>query len=282
MMNYARIMAIGHRRFGEAAITISLSDRLVPQPKITYIISPYSEEKLRKFWSSVELDLTNYKFIQEQEFDRYRPKLAWYRETDLWFYQQALKLSALDILPHDRFLLQDCDCGTVSGYAPWKDGKANIRFELIRANPWIHEYDKMITKFLGITKKRTDITYTAELVPVSKTSWIALRDTIESTYKKDYLTAIADFYQIAEGSKRDLSEFEMLGTWQEHRNECSHEEQNECIQYDPEKLRSSDFDGIPPFTVLKFRARPMKYIQMDAAVDIIKNIRRYIDNRNNT
>lgn len=276
-MDYARIITIGHRRLGESAITLSLSDRLIPQPKITYIISPYSEKKLREFWSGIDLDLSKCKFIQEQEFDRYRPKLPWYRETDLWFYQQALKLSALDILPHDRFLLQDCDCGTVDTYEPWKNGKANIRFELIRANPWIHEYDKMITKFLGITKKNPNITYTAELVPVLKTSWIALRNTIESTYKTDYLTAIADFYKIAKNSPRHLSEFEMLGTWQEYYDGCLQEEQNECLQYNPEKLRYSDFDDIPNFTVLKFRARPMKYIQLDAAADIIKNIRRYID-----
>lgn len=278
-MNYARIMTVGHRRFGEAMISIALSDRIVPQPEITYIISPYSRSKMRDFLAPAKLDLINYKFIQEQEFDRYRPMLPWYRETHHWFYQQALKLSALDILPHDAFMLQDCDCTTVGTYEPWRNGRANVRVETIKANPYIAIYDNMITKFLGIRKHNPEITYTSELVPIKKVSWIALRERIESLHGKDFLTAIAEFYQISQDSERTLSEFEMLGTWQEFHDECLHELQEECTEHDPDRLRTSDFDDISEFTVLKFRASPMKYITQDAAVDIIKNIRRYIDNR---
>ena len=111
-----------------------------------------------------------------------------------WYYQQCLKLCAMDMLDCPRFLLHDSDCYFNVDYAPFADNKLNFVSKLgrswhekpaLRGQPDVYEY-------LLHRSPVVEENCVTEVCPYTKIIWNSLASRLENLHDKHWLDAIID------------------------------------------------------------------------------------------
>ena len=245
-------MCVGEGRYIEAVLTLNATNMIEPAPRLTYVITCWRPEKARNLFISAglndEMD-NNIKFIYERDWDVHHPMLSTIRSKSHWFYQQALKFTALEIIDSDAFLIQDCDIVPLRTYQPFIDGVPNVRVES-HTSSYQDLYVKEATAFLGIGKNY-DRSYVSELFPYLKKDYECLKAHVLSMHKTDLLTALHRHGPMESDSIKWLSEYEILGIWKDH-----------C---DPSWIKEEQWFTTLEFnpSVIKFRMRPSKFMSFD-------------------
>lgn len=252
-------------RMVEAAISISMTNMIDPAPIITYIISPYFENEAKDILYKANLKdelISSCSFVEETAWDEHDEMLPWFRNRNRWFYQQALKLAALEILDYDAFLIQDCDIVTVSPYHPFVGGIPNVRIEKPElGNHFARLYVEEASAFLSMHKV-IDESYVSELMPYLKRDYLALKQHIKVLHGRSILKAISYHREIDDQSIKWLSEYEILGIFKDYHDPSWTREEQIAFSYGTIMGPSV----IP--SVIKFRARPAKFLGLDQINDV--------------
>ena len=261
-MDYSRIMCVGEGRQIEAVLTLNATKMIEPAPSITYAVTCWRPDRALDLFMSAGLreELSGkVEFVFEKEYEIHDPMLSFYRSNH-WFYQQALKFTAMGVIDADAFLIQDCDVVPIKPYHPFIGGIPNVRVEQI-INHYQDIYVREATSFLGI-EKTYDKSYVSELFPYLKKDYLSLKEHIKHKHGKDLLAALASQGPMAIDSLKWLSEYEILGIWKDHIDPTWTREEQDFVNLD---FRPS---------VVKFRTRPSKFMTIDDAPRAIEMINR--------
>ena len=253
-MDYARIMCVGKGRQVEAALTLNATHLIKPKPTKTHLITPWQANQAQDIFVKAGLSdeiLPSINFIDERDWDSHNTILPVYRQRSLWFYQQALKFTALDILDSEAFLIQDCDVVPIRTYEPFIDGIPNVRVEMTMGH-YNQMYVDEAVSFLSIPKTY-DRSYVSELFPYLKRDYLSLKKHVMVLHGRDLLSALIAHGPMDDSCMKWLSEYEILGIWKDHIDPSWTKEEQTFVNLD---FRPS---------VIKFRTRPSKFMTIEGA-----------------
>jgi hypothetical protein len=268
-----RILPIGPSRINEAAVTLSFDDHLDPRPDLTYIISPYPQHKINSVFAEFNLDSSQYTLLDDVYFEDYYDLTRW--KDDHWYYQQALKLCSLDHFDSDYFLIQDCDQVPLKRFNFFIDGELNFKVENLW-NPYQELYAEMVTRLTGISRT-LDYSLVNELMPYSKQDWLDLKQLIESRNSCSWLDAVPNARPFEE--IKWFSEFELLGMYKTNQSvgwTCYN-----AIPQPPINTWDDFFqhDWSKQDTI-KFLTQPLKYMDKNSALAVLKHLKCLTDKLN--
>jgi hypothetical protein len=261
-----RILLIGPSRINEAAVTLTFDNYINPKPDVTYIISPYPQHKIDSMFAEYGINTSAYTLLDDLYFDDYYDLSAW--KHDHWFYQQALKLCAIDHFDSDYYLIQDCDQVLLKPFTWLENNNLVLRAEHLW-NPYQKIYVEMITKITGILQT-VEYSLVNEIMPFTREYWADLKRQIEERNQCTWLQAIERIRPFDE--HKWLSEYELLGMYitantsnwsvspthlQPHIDTWE-----EFYAYDWSQNQS-----------MKFLTQPLKYMNVESAKTVIKQIK---------
>lgn len=261
-----RVLLIGPSRINEAAVTLTFDNYLSPHPDKTYIISPYPQHRIDSIFAEFGIDSSNYTLLDDLYFDDFYDLSKW--KHDHWFYQQALKLCAIDHFNSDISLVQDCDQVYLKPFTWYDDGTFILKTENLW-NPFQKIYIEMISKITGLPQT-VEYSLVNELMPVTKEYWQDIKNIIEEHNQCRWLEAFEKTRPFDQ--HKWLSEYELLGMYitaktsnwrlqntvlQPHINTWQ-----EFYNYDWSQNQS-----------MKFLTQPLKYMSADSAKRVIAHIK---------
>jgi Family of unknown function (DUF6492) len=263
-MTLTRIMCVGPGRVIEAACSLSFDHNILATIDQTIIASPLEESILREQWQQFGIDYTKLKFVQDRDIaglDRWR--------SSNWYLQQGIKLSLLDSLESDYFLIQDCDVFLLRPWTPFTD-TVNFRVEHIW-NPQQTVYADAIERLIGFQRVE-DCSFVTEMFPFSKKDWLACSHKITQHTGKDWRDAVPDLRPFDQS--KWFSEYELLGICK------TNLDKDYTVSLDPfhpdvrtwEDVWTADWQSV---SVIKCRARPFKFMnqaQALQAIEFFKNV----------
>lgn len=261
-----RILLIGPSRINEAAITLSFDNYLNPKPDITYIITPYPQHRIDSVFAEFGLDSSAYTLLDDLYFDDYYDLSAW--KHDHWFYQQALKLCAVDHFNSDITLIQDCDQVYLKPFT-WYDNDTFILKTENLWNPFQKIYIEMISQITGIPQT-VDCSLVNELMPITKEYWADLKKIIEDRNQCTWLEAIEQARPFDEN--KWLSEYELLGMYITA-NTTNWRLQSTTLQPHIDTWEEFYAYDWTQNQSMKFLTQPLKYLNVDSAKKVIEHIK---------
>lgn len=267
-MMLTRIMCVGPGRINEALATLSFDFQFAQCPvHHTYIITPYDSGVFLKLFDQFQIT-GEFTFLDDSYFSNYYDLSRW--SHDNWYKQQALKLCALDHLPEDCFLIQDCDLILMQPYSAMVNGNLNFKAEQMW-NSYHTLYALMVEKIIGMNRVE-QCSLVNELLPYTKKDWLSLRDLIERRHNTNFLDAIADIHPFDD--TKWFSEYELLGIYKTNQQTGW---QHFITTSQPAIQRWEEFystDWKRQHSV-KFHTSPLKFMDEDSSkrvVDFLKKI----------
>ena len=263
-MTLTRIMCVGPGRLIEAACSLSFDHNILSTIDQTIIVSPCTESHLKQSWQQFNIDYTKLQFVQDSNI----PGLNRWTSSG-WYLQQGIKLSLLDSIESDYFLIQDCDVFLLDPWTPF-DTRINFRVEHIW-NPQQLVYADAVEQLTGF-KRGEDCSFVTEIFPLSKKDWLACSQQITQHTGKDWRDAIPNFHPFDES--KWFSEYELLGICKTNLDD------NYTVSLDPfhpdvrtwDDVWTADWRSV---SVIKCRAQPFKFMdetQAHQAIEFFKNV----------
>jgi hypothetical protein len=112
-----------------------------------------------------------------------------------WYYQQCLKLCAMDLLEDQRYLIHDSDCYFNVDYDPFLDDKLNFVSKQGRSwhvgSAWMRGQQDVYGYILG-RKPVVEQHCVTEVCPYTKEIWNSLKSRLEFLHRKHWLDVIID------------------------------------------------------------------------------------------
>lgn len=256
-----RIMCIGPARLYEAMVTLSFDHNHTVKPVSTYFFTPYTQDQISKALDKFGIDL-EYKVYPDTYFLKHYDLSAWVHSN--WYYQQALKLCALDHFDSEYFLIQDADLVLLKPYEAFTDNKLNFKAEDLW-NEHQQIYGDMVYKITGLSRK-IKCSLVNEIMPYTKQDWQGLKRLIEERNCENFLDAIAHTRPLDE--TKWFSEYELLGIFKINAGN------SQChLQISQPAVNTwEDFYSIKwkNYHTLKFHDKPLKQMSCKDAVQVIK------------
>ena len=147
--------------------------------------------------SAVKDILTKANIITDAELQERYPslgRLVDYMPQWRWYYQQCLKLCAMDMLEDQKYLIHDSDCYFNVDYDPFAGNKLN--FVSKQGRSW---HDKPALRgqpdvygYLSCRQPVIEQNCVTEVCPYTKDIWNSLRSRLERLHGKHWLDAIID------------------------------------------------------------------------------------------
>lgn len=252
-----RIMMVGPGRIYEAACSLSFDYNISPKIDQTIVVSPYSWVTLTTTFLSFGIDTDSFKFmLDEQCIDQFGLH-DWQHH---WYLQQGIKLSLLDHVDSDKFLIQDCDVFAIKPYTFFNDNTPCFRVEELW-NDYQHVYAEKVEKIIGYQRK-IPFSFVTEFMPYTKQDWIQCKQHIEDKFSMPWQLAIKSISDFDE--TKWFSEYEMLGVYKTNvSTDYSYEIDTHPELNNLNDLRTADWSKID---TVKFKARPFKYMVNDDAL----------------
>jgi len=251
-------MCIGQGRAYEAACVLKFDFNISPIIDKTIVVSVYTEEQLKRHWSSFDIDYTRLVFKTDKDI----PLPNVWTENH-WYKQQAIKLYLLDTVDSDQFLIQDCDLACIKPFTAFVDNNPLFRVEGLW-NEYQQIYSGAVYNLIGMDRIIPS-SFVTEIMPYNKADWIDCRNLIQDRFKESWLDAIPNL--CAFDKIKWFSEYELLGIFK------TNKDQNWSVTKDDHPIINSwaDFDqadwtNIP---TIKFKARPLKFMSELEAHQII-------------
>lgn len=198
--------------------TISLQfDRNLLGISKNIIISPIETKALFGYLSRYDVDTNRFEHVHDADIEKHYAEIQCWRIPNdprhNWLAQQALKLSALDYFDFDVALIHDPDTWLTRPYQCVSDRVNLMALQDITEG----SYDPMLPSVLG-SQRQTAHCFVTEFMPVRKTDWNLLRDTLQHRHRKHFLRAIIDALPDiptldGKHSLKWFSEYELLGNW---------------------------------------------------------------------
>ena len=245
-------MCVGPNRINEAMATLKFDYRIYPQVDHTYIISPYSAEEFSNLFGEFNINAENFTILGDDYFDQHYDLTRW--SHDNWYKQQAFKLCALDHFDSDYFLIQDCDLILLKPYSIWVGGDLNFKAEPLW-NDYHTVYADMVEKITGL-KRVVNCSLVNELMPYSKSDWLALKDLIG-----DWINVIPNTRPFDDS--KWFSEYELLGIYKTNQTGWQYFENASQPRIDTwEDFYNVDWSQ---YHSVKFHTRPLKFMTTEEA-----------------
>ena len=245
-------MCVGPNRINEAMATLKFDYRIYPQVDHTYIISPYCAEEFKILFDEFNINAENFTILGDDYFDQYYDLSCW--SHDNWYKQQAFKLCALDHFDSDYFLIQDCDLILLKPYSIWVGGDLNFKAEPLW-NDYHTVYADMVEKITGL-KRVVNCSLVNELMPYSKSDWLALKDLIG-----DWINVIPNTRPFDDS--KWFSEYELLGIYKTNQTGWQYFENASQPRIDTwEDFYNVDWSQ---YHSVKFHTRPLKFMTTEEA-----------------
>ena len=259
-------MCVGPNRINETMVTLSFDYNLVTKPNRTIIITPYSYDVLRPFFTKFNIDTDTITVVSDDYFEQYYNLGKWSRDN--WYKQQAFKLCALDHFNSEYFLIQDCDIALIKPYNILVDDKLNFKAEDLW-NPHQTVYGEMITEILGIPRT-LPISLVNEILPFAKEDWLVLKHEIEKQYKTDFLSAIAGVRDFDDS--KWFSEYELLGMFKMFKDK------NWTHFITPSQPAVSTWDDFYSINwskqdTCKFHTAPLKFMTVAEGLKVVEHLK---------
>lgn len=256
-----RIMMVGPGRIYEAACSLSFDHNLSPSIDQTIVVSPYSWVTLTSTFLSFGINVDSFKFVLDVDCIEQFELQDWKHH---WYLQQGIKLSLLDTVDSDKFLIQDCDVFAIKPYKFFKDDIPCFRVEELW-NDYQLVYAEKVEKLIGYSRK-IPYSFVTEFMPYTKDEWNQCKQHIEHRFSMPWKAAIKSVSDFDD--TKWFSEYEMLGMYKTNTSTNyayetdTHPELNTLTD-----LRNADWSMI---STVKFKARPFKYMVGSDAL-LVKN-----------
>lgn len=256
-----RVMMVGPGRIYEAACSLSFDQNISPVIDQTIVVSPYSWVTLTTTFKSFGINVDSFTFMLDVEAIEKFKLHDWQHH---WYLQQGIKLSLLDNINSDKFLIQDCDVFAIKPYKFFNDDVPCFRVEDLW-NDYQLVYAERVEKLIGY-KRKIPYSFVTEFMPYTKTDWLACKQHIEDRFAMPWPSAIKSVSDFDD--TKWFSEYEMLGIYKTNTSDNytyetdTHPELNTLND-----LRNADWSKI---STVKFKARPFKYMVSDDA-QLVKN-----------
>ena len=258
-------MAIGPGRIYEAACALSFDNNLFPIIDKTYIVSPFSSRHIEPIFKKFGINQP-IEFVSDSDLINSYNLHAWSQDT--WYLQQALKLSLLDSLPDDKFLIQDCDVFAIRHYEYFRNNVPNFRVEDVW-NDHHKIYEEYIYKLTGI-KRPLPLSFVTEFMPLRKDDWIFCKKQILDHTGLPWYEAVPKLETFNE--LKWFSEYELLGFLVTSRDsDYTYEFDLHPIIDSWDNFYNASWDNV---STVKFKARPLKCMnehEAQAVVDYFKS-----------
>ena len=267
-----RIMAVGPGRLNEAACALSFDHNFVQPIDRTYIIAPFGREFFVAISEKLEIDINRIEFVQDQDLIDSAKLHKWAHNT--WYLQQALKLTLLDQLNSNEFLIQDCDVFPIRPYCLFEKNIPNLRVEQvlndqqpIRLQQAI--YETHVNKITGLSRPG-NLTFVSEIMPITKSIWLACKETIQNRLGVRWQEAIPDINDFDD--TKWFSEYEMLGFYMLHNiPNITYEYDIHPIINSWEDFYSGDWSQTTIAKTGKFR--PLKFMNFEEVIQVLEYFR---------
>lgn len=213
-----RLIFCAPYRIPTACVSLRFDHNLIGVTK-TIIVSPVPTRTLFKCLSKYGININRFEHVHDGELEYCYPEIKhWVTDGDYrgnWLKQQALKLAALDYFDFKVALIHDPDTWLIQPYQCVDNSKTLNMLAL--ENITEGSYDTVLPSVLNINRQTTHC-FVSELLPVYKDDFLNLKNYLEQTYNKDFLSGIID--QVPEIETLDktkklkwFSEYEFLGNW---------------------------------------------------------------------
>ena len=256
-----RIMMVGPGRIYEAACSLSFDQNITPAIDHTIVVSPYSWVTLTTTFKSFGINVDSFTFMLDVEAIEKFKLHDWQHH---WYLQQGIKLSLLDNINSDKFLIQDCDVFAIKPYKFFNDDVPCFRVEDLW-NDYQLVYAERVEKLIGY-KRKIPYSFVTEFMPYTKTDWLACKQHIEDRFAMSWPAAIKSVSDFDD--TKWFSEYEMLGIYKTNTsNNYTYETDTHPELNTLNDLRNADWSKI---STVKFKARPFKYMIGDDA-QLVKN-----------
>lgn len=206
-------MAVGRGRFIEAACSLSFDNNFQQPIDKTYIILPADKEAFFETIKPYEIDVSNLEVVYDIEIINKHKLEQWQHAP--WYLQQALKLSLLDQIHAEYFLIQDCDLIPIKKYNLFIDNNPHFRVEEIYRDKITQEpfpkwkYSELnIEKLIGY-RRPNNLTFVSEIMPYTKNLWEKCKEKIQNNYGCTWQDAVLKVHKL--DSTQWFSEYELLG-----------------------------------------------------------------------
>jgi hypothetical protein len=257
-----RIMTIGPGRIFEAICVLQFDHNLHPLLDKTLIASPYNKAYLTDIFEQYKINYSNFEFLSDSDLIEKYELEEWAKNH--WYLQQGIKLSLLDDIESDYFLIHDCDVFATRRYDYIQDNKLNFRVEDLW-NPYQTVYADKVEKLIDY-KRVVNFSFVTEIFPYKKIDWDSCKNRIENLSQCNWKQAIRNIGPF--DSSKWLSEYELLGIFKTNTN-------NEYyLNWDPHPIvnnwddfETADWSDAP---LVKFRTRPLKFLAQDK-IDLVVN-----------
>ena len=270
-----RIMAVGPGRLNEAACALSFDYNFVQPIDRTYIIAPFGKKFFLDIFERLEIDINLIEFVQDQDLIESAKLHKWAHNT--WYLQQALKLSLLDQLNVEQFIIQDCDVFPIKPYDLFPSGVPNLRVELvlndehpIRVQQAI--YENYVHKVIGLSRPN-NLTFVSEVMPITKSIWVSCSEAIEKHTGLNWREAVPNTYEFDD--TKWFSEYELLGFYMLHNiNNIVYNVDIHPIINSWNDFHHGDWSNTTIVKTGKFR--PLKFMSLEEVV----KVREYFKTKN--
>lgn len=247
-----RIMAVGQGRIYEAACVLQFDYNLYPTIRQTVIVSPYEKDFLINIFQQFNIDCSNFVFYTDLEISDKFALDEWKKHS--WYFQQGIKLSLLDNIDSDWFLIHDCDVFAAAPYQYIKDDKPNFRVEDLW-NPYQEIYASNVDRLVAY-KRKIPYSFVTEIMPYTKADWLLCKQQIESIAGCSWQQAILNK---SFDETKWFSEYELLGIFKTNISDdyhLSHDCHPTITNW--QDFEIANWEGVP---TVKFKARPLKFMQ---------------------
>jgi hypothetical protein len=269
-----RIMAVGRGRFIEAACSLSFDYNFRQRIDKTYVIIPGDKELFFETIKPFDIDTSNIQVFYDHDVIQTHRLDRWQHQP--WYLQQALKLSLLDQLGCEYFLIQDCDLIPIQYYDLFINNTPHFRVEYIRCDSQTQEpfaaytrCESNIQKLIGFGRPR-NLTFVTEIMPMTKNLWRDCKTQIENKLGVSWQQAIPDIQ--AFDDTQWFSEYELLGFF------ASGRIPNLTYSFDGHPIINSwkDFyesDWTQTAICKTGLARPLKFMSAEEGLKLIKHFK---------
>jgi len=266
-----RIMAVGRGRFIEAACSLSFDYNFRQRIDKTYVIIPTDKELFFETIKPFDIDTSNIEVVYDHDVIQTHGLDRW--QSKPWYLQQALKLSLLDQVDAEHFLIQDCDLIPIQHYDLFINNTPHFRVEYIHRDnqtrepfPMYKRCESNIQKLIGYSRPR-NLTFVTEIMPMTKSLWLDCKTQIENNFDICWQQAIPNIQ--AFDDTQWFSEYELLGFF------ASGRIPNLTYSFDSHPIINSweDFYGSDwtKTAICKTGlARPLKFMNANEGVNVIE------------
>jgi hypothetical protein len=208
-----KLICVGPHRVGEMILQLQNNKIFIDHHDKIFIVTSIDVDKIKKLLIQFDIDMTNIVIISDDDIIAKYPQFSDFmrrtNHTGWWIKQQIIKLCCLDYYDYNQMIIHDPDALWIRSVDSQISDQPDMYFWHYNEPELYYRSAEAIT---GIARQ-TPYSLVCDYMKITKNDWASLKQTIESRFKKDWMTSIGQNLFPDSSGWIWFSEYELLGNW---------------------------------------------------------------------